>query len=291
MPKIENKKPEIIVVDNGDTLQVTAKHDKVLEQLVYGWGIVELETPIPGQGKNVINATIEKPFGNNKLQIKVTDIDGNVATFEKEYLHEKGPDLEKPTITMRITNEKKLHISVKDNVELKSVKYHWNNEEPKESMESIGKQSTEFFLDIPVGSNNITVTAQDTSNNIETKTEMYEGKELPEIKVQLTADKKKVIIQATHKKGIKKVICDLNGKQSMQTYEGDNIRKTVALEIKLDPGDNIVKFIVESTDGAKKEYIGKATAPNETLPPVLNTETNTSTTQTRQTQQQTQPAN
>ncbi len=263
IPGPTNELPQILMVENEKTVEVTATYSSSLEKLIYTWG-EDPDNIIPGATLNTITASIEKPIGTRVLKIKVIAQDGNEAYEEKEYTQEVGPDTEKPTIEFQVTDSKKLKIIVRDNVGIKSFKYYWNEEEPTELTEATGRTEASVELEIKKGRNTITVIAVDESDLQTTEEKEYTGKEAPVITMYLTTDKKNAVVTAKHEKGIAEIVTILNGVEDKKTYEGDLIREEIKLQIKLKPGDNILEIQAKSVDGETATVKGSATAPAET---------------------------
>ena len=268
----EEIKPMILIVENENELQVTAEYEGGnLEKLVYTWD----ENPdqvVPGTGTNTITVAINKPVGTHKLKITVLAQDGKEAFEEKEYIQEKGVDIEKPKIEFSTTDTKKLKISIRDNVEIKSFKYFWNEESPTELSEARGRTEASIELEIKEGRNKITVIVEDGSGNITTEEKEYTGVVAPEIKLIQTSDRKKVLLTVTHTKGIKEINYKLNGKEYKDTYEGELVKTEKKFEIILAPGDNIIEVEAISIDGETATAKGSAKAPLPSGSAVLNTQ-------------------
>lgn len=283
----ENKNvlPTILIVENEETLTITANYHDTLEKLIYTWADNPDQT-IPGDGDKKITTTIQKPIGTYMLKVKVVAQDGNEAFEEKEFTQDVGPDMEKPKIDFEITDSKKLKITVTDNVGLKSFKYFWNEDVPTEVSIVEGDPRASIELNILKDRNKITVIAVDQSDLETTEEKEYTGKEIPEITLFSRTDKKAVIVTVKHEKGISEIITILNDKEDKKTYEGDNIKDEIKLQINLHPGNNIVEVRAKSVDGEVATIKGSAESPASNTQD-LQTQTQTPTTQT-QTQTQTQ---
>lgn len=259
---IPKELPEITMIENEKTVEVTATYTGILEKLIYTWG----ENPdqiMPGAGFNNIKASIEKPLGTHMLKIKVVAQDGNEAYKEKEYTQDTGPDMEKPKIDFQVTDTKKLKITVRDNVGIKTFKYYWNDEKPVELTEAAGRTEASVELEILKGRNIITVIAIDESGLESIEEKEYVGKEVPNITMYLTSDKKNAVVTIKHEKGIAEIVTILNDVEDKKTYEGDLIKDEVKLQIKLKPGSNILEIQAKSVDGEITTVKGSAEAPTE----------------------------
>ncbi len=271
IPQVSNELPQILMVENEETIEVTATYKGTLERLIYTWGENPDQT-IPGEGKNSISTSIAKPIGTYMLKIKVVAQDGNEAFEEKEFTQEQGPDLEKPRIDFQVTDSKKLKITVRDNVGIETFKYYWNDDEPTELTEATGRTEASVEVEIQKGRNKITVIAIDEAGLQTIEAKEYTGKELPTVLLHVTADRKYVIVTASHEKGITEIVTNLNGKETKKTYEGDLIKEEVKLQILLQPGSNIVEVKALSADGEEAVIKGSAEAPGGTQQQVQQTQ-------------------
>lgn len=249
LPELENIIPKILMVENEDKVQITATYEQGnLEELIYSWG-TNPDQIIPGTGSNTITATINKPEGTYLLKVTVIAQDGKRASEEKEYTQEIGPDIEKPTIDFQITDTKKLKITVRDNVEIKTFKYFWNDEQPTELADGTGGPEASVELEILKGRNKITVIAIDKAGNEKIEEKEYTGKVAPTITMYQTEDKKNVKITVKHEKGISEIVTIINGIEDKKTYEGDLVKTEISLIVNLKSGTNIVEVRTVSVDG------------------------------------------
>lgn len=269
---VPEAKPQIIIMDNEDSLEVTAEYTDILERLIYTWG-EQPDTVVPGTGTNKITTSIQKPVGTQILRIKVVAQDGNEAFEEKEYSQEVGPDIEKPKVIFNVTDSKKLNITVRDNVGLKSFQYFWNDESPTEVAGAEGRTEMSTEIDLRKDTNRITVIAIDQAGNETREAKEYTGAEAPTVLLHQTTDKKMVIVTVKHPKGVAAIDYKVNGKEYKYTYEGDLIKEEVKMEITLVEGDNLIEVVVTSVDGQKGTARGTAKGPLPTGNQVLNTNT------------------
>lgn len=273
LPAITDDKPQILMEEKEETVEVTATYKDNLDKLIYTWG-EGTDQVIPGTGINTITASINKPIGKNILKIKVIAQDQTEAYQEKEYEQEKGPDLEKPRITFETTDTKKLKISVMDNVGIKSFEYYWNEDEPTEVTSAVGRTEASIEVEIKKGKNKITVKVVDESDNSIIEEKEYTGVELPTITLYLTQDLKTAIATIKHERGISEVVSILNNKEDKRVYEGDMIKSEVKLEISLEPGvTNIIEIKATSVDGGVATQMGSAEGPAAPSSQNLNTQT------------------
>lgn len=282
----------VINVDKLDnSVNISVVHTKAIEKLIYSWND-GTETVVKGTGEKVLEKEIQIPAGTNVLHIKVTDVDGNETTYEEEIVAENGTDILNPVITLSVTEQRKLKISVTDETALDFVTYRWDtDEEVKVEPTEEDKKKIEIEIDILKGTHDITIIAVDSSNNTTTETKSYTGLTKPEIKMTLSADKTKVTIEINHENGIKGITGALNG----QDFNVDGIEqdtKNVSFDLDLAEGKNTIKVVASSVDGtettAEQEFtygvegtniIGNNTASDanntNTVENTNNTNTNT----------------
>lgn len=286
---IQTEKAQIYVDKLDNSVNISVVHTKAIEKLIYSWND-GTETVVKGTGEKTLEKEIQIPAGTNVLHIKVTDVDGNETTYEEEIVAENGTDILNPVITLSVTEQRKLKISVTDETALDFVTYRWDTEEEiKVEPTEEDKKKIEIEIDILKGTHDITIIAVDSSNNTTTETKSYTGLTKPEIKLTLSADKTKVSIDITHENGIKGITGSLNG----QDFNVDGIEqdtKNANFELNLVEGTNHIKVVASSVDGteatAEQEFTygveGTNIINNNTVTDA-NTANNTNTTNTNTT--------
>ena len=89
----------------------------------YHWND-EAEQTIEINNSLEISEEIALPYGNNTLNVTVTDSDGKESNYEKEYVSDGDG---KPVIELLLTKENKIRIKVQDTQGLKYIRYTWNS--------------------------------------------------------------------------------------------------------------------------------------------------------------------
>ena len=243
----EEQKPEVSIDKQDNQVIIKASYAKGIQKIVYSWNNANEQT-IQMQGKTQIEQTIELPVGNNKLNIKIVDMDGIEYPFEKEYITEDG----KPTITFSVI-ENKIKIVVTGKESLTSVTYKWNNEaETVIELNPDNPTTVETTIDIKKGLNNLTVIAIDAQNQRQEKSQEIKGVTKPNL--QLLQDGGELIIRATDEEGIEKLEYVLNG----QGYRiRGNGAKLVEYRQKLAEGSNEISAQAFNMAGAETAKSGK----------------------------------
>jgi hypothetical protein len=265
---------EITTVQTDSTLKISVTNTVAIEKLVYSWNNSS-ETTVKGTGETTLEKEIQLPAGTNLLHAKVIDVDGNETTYEKQFTAENGADILNPVITLKVTDERKLKITVTDETELDFMTYRWNYDDEVEVKATGDKKTIETEIDILKGSNDITIVAVDSSSNTTTETKNYTGLTNPDITLTLSADKKSVTVAVKHENGIKGITGSLNG----QDFNVDGIEEgttDLTFDLNLVEGTNQIKVVATSVDGTEKTAEQEFTYGSEdTEETTNNTETNT----------------
>ena len=193
------------------------------------------------------------PIENSILNVKIEEENGRTIKYKKEFIVE-GLDMAQPTI--EITEEStagNIKITAKDETQMAYITYKINDEEEIR----IDKSETEdkeikYILKLARGENKVTITAVDTSGNIETleKTIIVSGKTAMNLKIE----NGKLVIIAEDPDGIKDIDINLNG----VSYTAKEInKKGVRIPLDIVEGTNTVRITVTNvnslvTTGAKE---------------------------------------
>jgi hypothetical protein len=241
---------EINTIQTDSTLQISVVHTVAIEKLVYSWNNSS-ETTVKGTGDTTLEKEIPLPAGTNLFHAKVIDVDGNETTYEKQFTAVNGADILNPVITLKVTDDRKLKITVTDETELDFITYRWNYDDEVVIEATGDKKTIETEIDILKGSNDITVVAVDSSSNTTTETKNYTGLTNPEITLTLSADKTTVKVEVKHENGIKGITGSLNG----QDFNVDGIEEgttSLNFDLALSEGTNQVKVVATSVDATSK---------------------------------------
>ena len=110
-------------------------------------------------------------------------------------------DEENPKIELNIAGEN-VKILVTDNLELDYIEYAWNDEEAKkEYPKEDNKKEIQIDIKIKQGVNNLKVIAVDKAGNNQEKTQSFQGKIRPEVKIEKTTKGDVAIITAVCEDG------------------------------------------------------------------------------------------
>lgn len=250
--------PLINVTQSDDILNISVKHDKLIDKITYSWNNGE-DVVLQGKGRKEISEKIIIPSGQNILVLKVTDINGKVASYSEMYELEQG-DTIKPEIELLVESSK-VKIVAKDETALSYMSYYWNNEdETKIEAKQESPKQIEDKIDILKGENTLTIIAVDKSGNETVKEQIFKGVKKP--KIELLRDGSELIVNVTDEEGVQKIEYTLNG----QFYTTDPENTGASLNMKevqfrqpLLTGENKLSIKAYNVNGLVEEISGDIT--------------------------------
>ena len=256
---VENKptKPEIVIEEMEDeTIKISVKYDLGLSTMSYIWNGTN-RTDSNLDGKTYIEKQIEIPDGlKNKLEIIALGTDGKKETLSREFISEG--DSTDPEIDWVVSGT--LQIIATDDVGLKYITYQWEGEQAVLIRPTDDLKKIDQTIEIKRGTNELTITAVDTSGNSSSKTRTFQGVKEPEI--SWTKIGRTVEMTITHDMGFKKIIFIVNNVEYVydSNYSGYNKDQTeVKFKTDLNVGENTIIIKAYSNEGSEKIKEGKAT--------------------------------
>ncbi len=248
---------------NGNVI-LTVESEIAITKVEYNWN-TDTGMTIDGENQTSLEKTIELPAGNNTLNVKVTDTQGNETSQSFDFESESGDDIISPNITLEVTEDKNLLITAEDETEMYFVTYRWNDEEETTvyvDEDSEDKTVITVEIEIPEGTNTITVVAVDASSkyNTITETKTLTGVKKPEITYEVSADGSEITFYCTHSSGIKEIYYTLNDQAYAVTYTDETGYPTEAsFSQKWDEGYNYISLNVTSVDDTVGTFEGEYT--------------------------------
>lgn len=242
--------------ENDDTKAIIkVSHDKAIEKVIYTWDS-DKDIINKGNGQPTMEIEISLPAGTHTLTVKVTDIDGNDTVYDEEIYSENGEDKVNPEIKTTVDQAtKEIVITATDETELDYVTYRWNDEEEqRQDVDPENPKEIKFNIEIPKGTNDLTIIAVDKNNNSTTKNDKYTGVTKPEIKITVSEDKKRIHIEAFHENGITELSLTINGQfiGNAELPEGETLT-TVPIDWDLTEPKSTVVVKAKSVDGTETE--------------------------------------
>lgn len=163
---------------------------------------------------------------------------GSYAMYQNS---KKAGNTANPTIYIEDTSATEITIQVTHDKELSKVTYNWNNEEPIE-IDCQGKKKVEQKIDIPSGKNTLYIYAKDV-NGLEAGTQrQYTIQKDIDIQIQLSEDKKSVIVKTEGKEQLSYMTYRWNNENEETVYIDDS-----EFELKINEipsGENLLTVVV-----------------------------------------------
>ena len=249
--------PVVTMNQQSSRVYLTVKHDKAIDTIIYYWNNKQ-ENIIIGRGRLEIKQKIKIPKNNDKLTVKVTDIDGKTVTYTKK-CEVDALDVIEPKIDL-VLEGSKLKIIAKDETEMDYIKFFWNNEdETKIEATDESPKQIEETVTILKGDNTLTVIAVDRAGNEITKEQTYRGAKKPVI--ELYTEGQDLLVKVTDEEEVIKVEYTVNGVQYSTDPEntGNGLGlKEVEFKQPLTPGENIIIMKAYGKSGLVEEFSGQA---------------------------------
>lgn len=253
--------------DESDDTKAIIKvsHDKAIEKVIYTWDN-DKDIINKGNGQPTMEIEISLPAGTHTLTVKVTDVDGNDTIYDEEIYSENGEDKVNPEIKTTVDQAtKEIVITATDETELDYVTYRWNDEEEqRQDVDPENPKEIKFNIEIPKGTNDLTIIAVDKNNNSTTKTDKYTGVTKPEITITVSEDKKKIHVDCFHENGITEVSLSINGTFIGNVDLGGETRTTVPFDWDLTEPKSSVVVKAKSIDGTETEAVEEIVSEEET---------------------------
>lgn len=249
----QEAKPQVNINKEEDDIVIEVKHDKAIDKIIYQWNNEEQKT-ILGNNKTNLKETISLPFGTNMLNVKVIDINGKEAEYQKEYVIDGDG---KPVIELVLTKDNKIKITAKDTKSLKYIVYTWNNgQETKIEANPQDLKIIEKEVEIPLGQNTLKVEALNKDDIVTTKELDVKGVKSP--KIDLAKEGENLVIKVQDDTGIERIDYTINGKPYRIDVSSKNYT-SLEYKQKMEPGESLFVVKAINKDGGEKEVSGKIT--------------------------------
>lgn len=252
---VEVTKPKIYVSTHEDGyIQIKIFHDKAIDKIIYYWNDGE-QTVIQGNNKTNIEEKIDWPVGENKLEIKVIDINGVEQTYKQTYLLSYDGDIEKPIIKFSEPVDNKIVVTATDETELLYLIYRWNDEE-ETTIDKTDESKTIITATIPVmpGENKLTVIAVDNNNNETREEKTVVAYKEPTIKVRQFGQELQLLV--TDENGLDNITYSVNGVE--KTWQATAEEKEWKQTLQLEEGETKVIITAVNIKKLTKTFKGKA---------------------------------
>ena len=234
--------PSIEITQTGAKLNLVITHDKQIDKITYMWNNEAPEIVLQGRGRNNVSEIIDLPMGINILNLKVVDINGKTATYNKQYTLQNG-DITAPEIELE-QDGSKVKIIARDETALDYMEYYWNEEDStKVEATDLTPKQVEERIQILKGVNTLYIVAVDKAGNETVKEQPYKGATKPTVNVSL--DGTAAVMKISDVEGVQKLEYELNG--TLYSTDPDNTGASINLKE--------FEFKQELTSGANKLVI------------------------------------
>lgn len=246
---------------NKIDIKVSGKN--TINELVYSWNKKE-EVKVNGNNRTEFTETIEFPSGDNTLDIRVTDSMGQVQTYSQ--LFSRAPVID---ISVEKSDPNvKISLAGKDNIEIKSITYRWNDEQA--TTLEVNAPTFEKEIDVPQGENTLKIEAVDINGNVEVFEEKIKGNVdmptpengenvgLPQVEVS-TDGSANFVIDASDQVGIVRVEFVIN--ESISKFKEVDNQKEFHDKYPLEEGENKLEVRVYNANGQVNTKRVKVTKP------------------------------
>lgn len=186
-----NTEPNVNITKQEDNILIEVTHNVGITKIVYNWNDEE-ELTIDAKNNTNLSEKIDLPFGTNTLNLAVIDINGKETKFQKEYVVDGDG---KPVISLTLTKDYKIKITVQDATGMQFINYSWNDgDKTKVDANTENPNLIEQVIEIPLGQNTLKVEALNTANVASTKELEVKGVKRPTLSFKKEGDN--IIIKA-----------------------------------------------------------------------------------------------
>ena len=213
-----------------------------ISKVVYSWDD-NGSSYVSGDGRNNFKKTVQIPYGNPVLTIRVYDCYESEHVYTKTYINTNA-DQTKPKIEVS-AEPKAIQITATDDYGIRAIMYNWKGKDPVyiQSNEDEKTFSTTVEINETI-SDTLTITAIDTNNNQTTIEQPVEASRKPVI--TFSKDGKKLTINAKDEVGITNIKVIIDDKIADQPIQN---LKELSSTIELTSGSHIVEVTVTNLNG------------------------------------------
>lgn len=255
--KANTKVPTVTTKRVGNSVTIDISNEVGIRTVVYYWNDSN-ETSVSGKNLSQFSQTITIPTGDNKLYIEVTDSNGKVVKYVKNFIKSEE-DTTKPVIDFD-TSEASLKLIVTDDTALDKVIYKLGDNE-EQTVEASEDNPTEIDINITIteGEQTLKVQAIDKSQNVATATQQVKGAVKAKIEITSNPDDISYLdLKVTDNDGVKMVAIyvtnsELNN-QEYKTNPNTTLGNEFSYSIKLVHGANTIKVIAYNINEQITEF-------------------------------------
>ena len=224
-----------------------------ISKVVYSWDN-NGSSYVAGDGRNNFKQTIQIPYGNPVLTIRVYDCYESEHTYTKTYINTNA-DQTKPKIEVS-AEPKTIKITATDDYGIRAIMYNWKDKEPIYIQSNEDEKTFTTTVEISdTISDTLTITAIDVNNNQMTINQPVEASRKPVITINPPQDKK-LTINAKDEVGITNIRVVVDDRMADQPIQN---LKELSSTIELTSGYHIVEVTVTNLNGLTSSVKGSIT--------------------------------
>ena len=213
-----------------------------ISKVVYSWDN-NGSSYVSGDGRNNFKKTIEIPYGNPVLTVRVYDCYESEHAYTKTYINTNA-DQTKPKIEVS-AEPKMIKITATDDYGISAIMYNWKDKEPVYIAADEGETTFTTTVEISEAvSDTLTITAIDINNNQTTIEQKVEASHKPVITFSMKD--KSLIIKAKDDVGITNIKVVADDQVADQAVEN---LKELSTTIQLTSGEHYIKVTVTNANG------------------------------------------
>ena len=221
---------------------LTFNANNPISKVVYSWDN-NGSSFLSGDGRNNFKKTIEIPYGNPVLTVRVYDCYETEHVYTKTYVNTNA-DQTKPKIEVAAA-PKAIQITATDDYGIKAIMYNWVGKEPVYISAEDNETSLTTTVEITEAvSDTLTITAIDINNNQTTIEQKVEASHKPVITFSMKD--KSLIIKAKDDVGITNIKVIADDQVADQAVEN---LKELSATLPLTTGNHVIKVTVTNANG------------------------------------------
>ncbi len=221
---------------------LTFNANNPISKIVYSWDN-NGSSYVSGDGRNNFKKTIEIPYGNPVLTVRVYDCYETEHVYTKTYVNTNA-DQTKPKIEVAAA-PKAIQITATDDYGIKAIMYNWVGKEPVYISAEDDEKTLMTTVEITESvSDTLTITAIDVNNNQTTIEQKVEASHKPVITFSMKD--KSLIIKAKDDVGITNIKVVADDQVADQAVEN---LKELSATLPLTTGNHVIKVTVTNANG------------------------------------------
>ncbi len=240
---------EVHALQMNAEVTLTFNANNPISKVIYSWDN-NGSSYISGDGRNNFKKTVEIPYGNPVLTVRVYDCYETEHTYTKTYINTNA-DQTKPKVEVTAV-QKTIKITATDDYGIKAIMYNWQGKEPTYIAANENEKTLTATVEITEAvSDTLTITAIDINNNQTTIEQKIEASHKPVITFKLNG--KDLTINAKDDIGVTNIKVTVDNQVADQPV--DNL-KELSATVTLTTGDHIIKVTVTNVNGLETTIEG-----------------------------------